>query len=254
VVDKVVPNVLVDGGSALNILPAQTMKKLGLSLTGPSPYVINMANQSSSVPIGQIKDCRISTGGEEYIVTFHVIRMHSSKDSFSMLLGRPWLRMANAVVEWGGSKPSITYGPEENRTRVLIEPVSSLRVGKDPYVGDETSEDEREEDKERLVGHAQPSKEDTPLMGIELHSLGPNLYHWVDDGEYGKWLKEHPDSSSDVMATSYVSKVEWERSEARAQLEPCEVLTEEEWLQGGITPWIDDVVEEEVLAVHVDGT
>lgn len=35
IVDKVVSNVLVDGGSGLNILPAQTMEKLGLSLTGP---------------------------------------------------------------------------------------------------------------------------------------------------------------------------------------------------------------------------
>ena len=102
VVDKVVPNVLVDGGSALNILPVQTMEKLGLSLTDPSPYVINMANQSSSVLLGQIKDCRINTGGEEYIVTFDVIRMHSAKDSFSMLLGRSWLQMAYAVVELGG--------------------------------------------------------------------------------------------------------------------------------------------------------
>jgi hypothetical protein len=93
--------------------------------------------------------------------------------------------MANALVEWGGSKPSITYGPEENRARVLIEPVSSLRVGKEPYVGSEASEDERDNDKGRLVGHAQPSKEGTPLMRIELHSLGSNLYHWGDDGEYG---------------------------------------------------------------------
>ena len=54
VVDKVVPRVLVDGGNALNILPAQTMGKLGLSLTGPSPHVIRMANQSSLVPLGQI--------------------------------------------------------------------------------------------------------------------------------------------------------------------------------------------------------
>ena len=44
VVDKVVSNVLVDGGSGLNILPEHTMKKLGLSLTGPSPFVINVAN------------------------------------------------------------------------------------------------------------------------------------------------------------------------------------------------------------------
>ena len=51
VVDKVVRNVLVDGGSSLNILPEHTMKKLGLSLTGPSLFVINMANQSPVVPM-----------------------------------------------------------------------------------------------------------------------------------------------------------------------------------------------------------
>jgi hypothetical protein len=88
VVDKVVPNVLVDGGSGLNILPEHTMKRLGLSLTGPSPFIINMANQTPAVPLGMIKDCRISTGGEEYVVTFHVIKMHSNKDTFPILLGR----------------------------------------------------------------------------------------------------------------------------------------------------------------------
>ena len=89
IVDKVVPHVLVDGGSSLNILPEHTMKKLGLSLTGPSPFVINMANQSPVVPVGIIKDCRLNTGGEEYIVTFQVIKMHENKDAFPILLGRP---------------------------------------------------------------------------------------------------------------------------------------------------------------------
>ena len=91
-------------------------------------------------------------------------------------------------------------------------------------------------------------------MELELHDLGPNLYHWSDNGEYGRWLKEHPDSSSDVMTISCVGKEEWERNEEKSQLEPCEILTEEEWLQGGLTPWVDEVTEEEVLAVHVDGT
>src|SRR5450631_4242228 len=120
VVDKVVPNVLVNGGSGLNILPEHTMKRLGLSLTSPSPFIINMANQSPAVPLGMIKDCRISTGGEEYVVTFHVIKMHSNKDTFPILLGRPWLRMADAIVDWGGAKPSITYGPKDNRVKVSI--------------------------------------------------------------------------------------------------------------------------------------
>ena len=93
-VDKVVPNVLGDGGSGLNILPKHIMKKLGLSLTCPSPFIINMANQSPTVPLGMIKDCRISTRGEEYVVTFYVIKMHSNKDTFSILLDRPWLRIS----------------------------------------------------------------------------------------------------------------------------------------------------------------
>lgn len=42
--DKVVPDVLVDGGSGLNILPEQTMKELGFNLTGPPHFIINMAN------------------------------------------------------------------------------------------------------------------------------------------------------------------------------------------------------------------
>ena len=96
------------------------MNRLGLSLTGPSPHIINMANQSPVVPLGMIKDCRISTGGEEYVVTFHVIKMHSNKDAFPILLGRTWLRMADAIVDWGGAKPSITYDPKENRVKVSI--------------------------------------------------------------------------------------------------------------------------------------
>ena len=52
VVDKVIPNVLVNGRSGLNILSKHTMKKLGLNLTGPSPFIINMANESPSVHLG----------------------------------------------------------------------------------------------------------------------------------------------------------------------------------------------------------
>ena len=92
-VDKVVPNALVDGGNGLNILPQHTMKKWDFSLTGPSPFIINMANQSPAIPLGMIKDCRISAGGKEYVIAFHVMKMHSNKDTCPIFLGRPWLKM-----------------------------------------------------------------------------------------------------------------------------------------------------------------
>ena len=117
VVDKMVPIVLVDEGSGLIISSEHTMRKLGLSLIVPSPFVINMANHTPTIPLGMIKDGRISTGGEEYVVTFYVINMHSNKDIFFILLDRPWLRMSDAIVDWGGEKPSITYGPKDNISR-----------------------------------------------------------------------------------------------------------------------------------------
>ena len=46
--------------------------------------------------------------------------MHSNKDTFPILLGRPWLRMLDAIVDWGGGKPSITYGPKDNKIKVSI--------------------------------------------------------------------------------------------------------------------------------------
>ena len=44
------------------------------------------------------------------------------------------------------------------------------------------------------------------------------------------------------------------RIEEYSLLEPCEVLTEEEWILGGLTPWVDSVDDGEVNLVLVDGT
>ena len=44
------------------------------------------------------------------------------------------------------------------------------------------------------------------------------------------------------------------RVEEYALLEPCDVLAEEEWLQGGLTLWIDKMEKSDVNLVHVDGT
>ena len=183
VVDKMVMNVLVDGGNGLNILPEHTMMKLGLSLTGPSPFVINMANQNPAVPLGMIKDCRLSAGGEEYIVILHVIKMHNNKDNFPILLRKPWLRMANTIVDWGGIKASMTSGPKDNRVKVSIGS-SSGWIREEV---DQSSEKEEYKDGEKfddsLVGVVQLNSEKSRINSW-LCFLGPSFYNQTDDGEF----------------------------------------------------------------------
>lgn len=66
--------------------------------------------------------------------------------------------------------------------------------------------------------------------------MGPSLYQWVYNGEYEQWLIEHLDSSIDVMTISHASRKKWERGQVARNWELCEVLTEEDWLQRGLTP------------------
>ena len=110
---------------------------------------------------------------------------------------------------------------------------------------------------EALVGVVHPKGQST-IVSSSSGSLGPQFYHHEDDGEYAQWLKEYPESEFDILATSHHPCLSDERLSSRSEdylsLELCEVLTEEEWILGGSTPWVDSVDEGEINAIHVDGT
>ena len=82
--------------------------------------------------------------------------MHDNKDDFPTLLRRPWLRMANVVVDWGGQKPSITYGHEDNRIKVFITSLSGWVKEKiDSILDDGESGKNEEKFDDTLVGVVQ---------------------------------------------------------------------------------------------------
>jgi hypothetical protein len=63
------------------------MEKLGFKITSPSPYVVNLADQSGHIPIGQIANYKVCIGDEEYNLTFHVICLQTKINVYSLLLG-----------------------------------------------------------------------------------------------------------------------------------------------------------------------
>lgn len=52
--------------------------------------------------------------------------------------------MANAIVDWRGSKPTITYGYVENRVRMPIRSIVSMEVG---GLSSDSEEDESDRNK-----------------------------------------------------------------------------------------------------------
>jgi hypothetical protein len=64
--------VLPDGGSRINIIIKQLRLKLGLAKLKPAPYNLRMANQTTTKPVGLIRDLKIYVHGIPYINMFIV--------------------------------------------------------------------------------------------------------------------------------------------------------------------------------------
>ncbi|KAK8683846.1 hypothetical protein V6N13_039892 [Hibiscus sabdariffa] len=87
--------VLVDNGSALNILPLATLKKLPIDNTHMKPYqnTVRAFDGTQREVIGKI-EVPLMIGPSEYEVDFIVMDI---KPTYSCLLGRPWIHAAGAV-------------------------------------------------------------------------------------------------------------------------------------------------------------
>jgi hypothetical protein len=66
--------------------------RLGIPKPKPTPYNLRMAYQTTIKPIKLIRDLKIYVHGIPYITTFNVLQSSVVDSSYSMLLGRPWLR------------------------------------------------------------------------------------------------------------------------------------------------------------------
>jgi hypothetical protein len=84
-----IKNVLLDGGSRVNIINEKLGMQLSLSKSNPTLYNLHMANQTIAKPLGLIKDLKIMVHGIPYIITFIVIQNNVLDSSNFMLLGHP---------------------------------------------------------------------------------------------------------------------------------------------------------------------
>ena len=93
--EQKIDRILIDGGSAVNILPKMTMRRLGLTMEelSHSRLVIQGFNQGGQHAIGMIH-LKLVIGELASNVLFHVI---DAKTTYNMLLGRPWIH-GNGIV------------------------------------------------------------------------------------------------------------------------------------------------------------
>ena len=104
---NIVDDVLLDGGSGVNVITEEEHRRLGLPKPSPAPFNLKMANGTIAKPTGLLRDVKIHIHGIPYIVTLTVIDCQTIKSDYSMLLGRPWLRNAKVIHDWANDQVQI---------------------------------------------------------------------------------------------------------------------------------------------------
>ncbi len=105
-----VRDVLINDGSNVNIVSKSLRKKLKLKKPQLAPFVVRMADQRKLQPIGLIKNLKINLACCDYKVSIIVSNMENGMEASSMLLGRPWLKLARVHHNWGDNTLIITLG------------------------------------------------------------------------------------------------------------------------------------------------
>jgi hypothetical protein len=166
--NRQVPNALIDGGSGVNIITDTLRRKLGLKKIEPAPFTIKMADQRKVMPKGIIRDVRLDVGGIVIRTTLTVIDMVSTEDSYSLLLGRPWLKEAQAQHDWPLNKLTLTQGG--NKVEISTQRTPALSPARRPLNWEDYDwEMGLTDEEEAVVYEAFP--ELLPLGDFDLKSL-----------------------------------------------------------------------------------
>ncbi|KAH7423568.1 hypothetical protein KP509_12G061500 [Ceratopteris richardii] len=157
--------VLLDGGSGVNILPEHIFIEMGRGVLAPTPFQVKMADQTRVQPVGILKQQQIIISGMTFMVNFVVIRMSESAYPYEMLLGRPWFRLAKVKQDWGLNVVMITKGKKQ--LTIPMHRRKNMSVQEKPLMAQTINlADEIEDDEEEKFLQANPTV--VPVLEVDV--------------------------------------------------------------------------------------
>ena len=104
---------LLDLGASVNLLPYSVYKQLGLGELKPTNITLSLADQSVKIPKGIVEDVLVKVDKFYYPVDFVVLDTEpiaSGPNHVPIILGRPILATANAIINCRNGVMQLTFG------------------------------------------------------------------------------------------------------------------------------------------------
>jgi hypothetical protein len=111
--DYNIEHALLDLGASVNLLPFSVYLQLGLGEIKPTSVTLQLANRSVRKPRGVVEDVLVKVENFYYPVDFIILdiepTLHPSAN-IPIILGRPFLAIANALINCRNGRMKITFG------------------------------------------------------------------------------------------------------------------------------------------------
>jgi hypothetical protein len=106
-----VKNVLADLGESINLMPYSMFQKLGYSGLKHTRMSIQLADRSVKYPLGICENVLVKVGKFKFPVDFVILEMEED-DLVPIILGRPFLATARAVIDVHDGKLTLRVGAD----------------------------------------------------------------------------------------------------------------------------------------------
>ena len=104
---------LLDLGASVNLLPYSVYKQLGLGELKPTNITLSLADRSVKIPKGIVEDVFVKVDKFYYPIDFVVLDTEPIENGPShvpIILGRPFLATANAIINCRNGVMQLTFG------------------------------------------------------------------------------------------------------------------------------------------------
>ncbi|GJS10360.1 reverse transcriptase domain-containing protein, partial [Tanacetum coccineum] len=140
---------LADSGASINLLPHSIYKQLGLGALKPTRMTLELANRSVTHPMGIAEDVVVRVDGFTFLADFVVVNFEPDP-RVPIILGRPFLRTAKALIDLYEEKLTLRVGSDElvfyaeksekSKNKQFAHAISVIDFSKDePFSGSTTN-------------------------------------------------------------------------------------------------------------------
>ncbi|GKB99058.1 reverse transcriptase domain-containing protein [Tanacetum coccineum] len=102
---------LTDLGASINLMPLSVWKKLGLPELISTQMTLELANREICTPVGIARDVFVPVGKFTFLADFVIVN-YESGPHVPLILGRPFLRTARALIDVHGEEMILRDGNE----------------------------------------------------------------------------------------------------------------------------------------------